>query len=74
MIEHPKRSIVKALSWRIFCFFLTISIVYAYTRNIKQSIGVGVGVDGVKLILYYIHERIWNRFHFGRQKPSDYQI
>ena len=74
MTEHPKRSIVKSISWRIFSFFLTVLIIYVYTRNIKQAIGVGAGIDIVKLILYYIHERIWNKSHFGRQKVTDYQI
>jgi uncharacterized membrane protein len=73
-MEHPKRSLAKAISWRIFSFILTILIIYAYTKNIKQSIGVGAGIDIVKMILYYIHERIWNRVHFGRPKPIDYQI
>lgn len=74
MTEHPKRSIVKTISWRLFSFFLTVLIIYVYTRNIKQSIGVGAGIDIVKFVLYYIHERLWNRSHFGRQKTGDYQI
>ena len=73
-MEHRKRSLLKTVSWRIFSFFLTIIIIYAYTRNIKQSIGVGAGIDIVKMFLYYLHERIWNKVKFGRGVPSDYQI
>ncbi len=73
-MEHPKRSIAKSITWRIFSFLLTIAIIYAYTRNIKQAIGVGAGIDIVKMILYYLHERLWNKLRFGRQKASDYQI
>lgn len=73
-MEHRKRSILKTLSWRIFSFFLTIIIIYAYTKNIKQSIGVGAGIDIVKMFLYYLHERIWNKIKFGRATPQDYQI
>lgn len=73
-MEHRKRSLLKTISWRVFSFFLTIIIIYAYTRNIRQSIGVGAGIDIVKMFLYYLHERIWNRVKFGRAKPQDYQI
>lgn len=73
-MEHPKRSFFKALSWRIFSFCLTVIIIFAYTRNIKQAIGVGAGIDIVKMALYYLHERLWNKTDFGRKKTQDYQI
>lgn len=53
---------------------LTVLIIFAYTKNIKNAIGVGAGIDGVKIILYYIHERIWNRIKFGRHRHPDYEI
>jgi len=73
-MEHPKRSLLKSLSWRLFSFMLTIIIIYAYTKNVKQAVGVGAGIDLVKMGLYYIHERLWNKVEFGRQKAQDYQI
>lgn len=73
-MEHRKRSVLKTISWRIFSFFLTIAIIYVYTKDIKQSIGVGAGIDAVKMVLYYIHERIWNKVKFGRMRKQDYQI
>jgi len=73
-VEHPKRSIVKSLSWRLFSYCLTVIILYAYTKKIGQSLGVGAGIDFIKMILYYIHERLWNKTHFGRLKNQDYQI
>jgi len=73
-MEHRKRSLLKSVSWRLFSFCLTILIIYAYTKNIKQSLGVGAGIDFIKMILYYVHERLWNKVKFGRQKEQDYQI
>jgi len=60
-VEHPRRSIVKSITWRVFSFLMTMGIIFAYTRNIRQAIGVGAGIDIVKLCLYYAHERLWNR-------------
>lgn len=73
-MEHHKRSIAKSVTWRLFSFMLTVIIIFAYTKNIKQAISVGAGIDIVKMFLYYIHERLWNKSHFGRHKGEDYQI
>jgi uncharacterized membrane protein len=73
-MDHPKRSLLKTVSWRIFSFFLTMFIIYLYTHNIKQAIGVGAGIDIVKMLLYYGHERLWNKIKFGRKSHQDYQI
>ena len=73
-MEHPKRSLAKAVSWRLFSFIMTVTIIYLYTKNIKQAIGVGAGIDIVKTVLYYLHERLWNKVSFGRHKVEDYQI
>jgi len=73
-MEHRKRSLCKTLSWRLFSFLLTVTIIYAYTKKLSQAISVGAGIDLVKMVLYYVHERIWNRVDFGRHEPTDYQI
>ncbi|MBU1113393.1 MAG: DUF2061 domain-containing protein [Candidatus Omnitrophica bacterium] len=73
-MEHIRRSVAKALSWRLFGFATTVFLVYFYSRDIKQALAVGVGLDGLKIVLYFVHERIWNRVGFGRRKPPEYQI
>ena len=73
-MEHPKRSLLKALTWRVIAFLVTIIAVYIYTKDIKQSLVVGVGANSVKIFLYYAHERIWNRVQFGKIKGPEYQI
>lgn len=65
---------MKSVSWRLFSFMMTIFIIFAYTRKIGQAIGVGAGIDIVKMILYYYHERLWNKSDFGRKKTEDYEI
>ncbi len=66
--ESHYRTILKALSWRVIATFTTMSIVFAFTRRIVLSVGVG-GVEVVtKLILYYLHERIWGLSGIGRKE------
>ncbi|MFQ5868034.1 MAG: DUF2061 domain-containing protein [bacterium] len=62
------RSIIKAISWRIFATIATILIVFAFTHKIILSLGVGAVGVVVKLILYYFHERIWTFIRFGKKK------
>jgi len=73
-MEHPKRSVVKALTWRIIAFLVTVIAVYIYSGDIKESLVIGISANSVKIFLYYIHERLWNKVKFGRVKQPEYQI
>ena len=73
-MEHPKRSLAKAVTWRVIAFVVTIVAIYIYSKDIRESLVVGISANVVKIFLYYAHERIWNRVKFGRIKTPDYQI
>lgn len=73
-MESHRRSIVKALTWRILALVTTSTVAMAVTGKVHFAITIGL-IDGViKLIIYYAHERAWNRIGFGRPKAPDYQI
>lgn len=76
MIEKHYRSITKAVSWRVTGTLDTIIISFIVTGEIKLAVSIGFIELFTKLILYYFHERMWNRISFGRIKPlpGDYQI
>ena len=73
-MEQHKRTLVKTITWRIIALLTTIVVVYAYSGDIKEALVIGVSANFVKIFLYYIHERIWNRVKFGRVKTPEYQI
>jgi len=62
------RSILKALSWRICATLTTVLIVFAFTRQLALSAGIGAVEVVTKLILYYFHERIWGFVGIGTRK------
>lgn len=66
MKEVQKRSLVKAVSWRFFATLTTIVIVYIATGELMLSLSVGAIEVIVKFILYYSHERVWNKINWGR--------
>jgi uncharacterized membrane protein len=74
--EKPIRSVVKALSWRITATLLIFLGSYLITGKLEQALTIGAFDFIVKLCIYYIHERIWNKIKFGRVKeyPPDYSI
>ncbi len=60
------RSLVKAVSYRALGSLATAVIAWAYIGNIGASAAIG-GVDAVgKMVIYFLHERLWARIPFGR--------
>ena len=69
MEEHDTkwRSLSKAVSWRIIASVTTIVIVWIATGDLALSAAVG-GLDVIlKFILYFIHERGWDRIKWGKE-------
>ncbi|MHB1687397.1 MAG: DUF2061 domain-containing protein [Ignavibacteriaceae bacterium] len=66
MIEKHNRSIVKAISWRIFGSIDTIIVSLLITRSYKLAISIGFVEVFTKMLLYYFHERLWNRVSYGK--------
>jgi uncharacterized membrane protein len=60
------RSGIKALTWRLVATVTTVSIVYALTGRLELIAAVGFYDVLLKLILFFLHERVWNRVQYGR--------
>ena len=67
-MEKPIRSLIKAISWRIVATLTTILLVFAFTGNLELSTSVGFLEFSLKILIYYVHERIWNISNFGRER------
>ena len=76
MHEKPYRSVVKTISWRTVGTLDTIIVSYFVTGNLVMAASIGSIEVITKMILYYFHERAWNKLKFGIVKPTenDYQI
>jgi uncharacterized membrane protein len=69
--DHHYRSITKAISWRVTGTVDTIVISWLITGQAKWALSIGFVEVFTKIVLYYLHERIWNRLDFGRAKVKD---
>jgi len=66
MKEKPYRSVVKTISWRAIGTLDTIIISYIIIGELKFALSIG-GIElFTKMILYFLHERTWNKINFGR--------
>lgn len=66
MREFHKRSVVKAICWRVLATFTTMGVVFFFTRRVAIAMEVGAVEVVVKILLYYGHERLWSRIRWGR--------
>jgi len=66
MKENKSRSIGKSISWRILASCDTVLISYFITGSILIAASIGSIEILTKMFLYYFHERVWDKFEFGR--------
>lgn len=75
MIDSGLRSILKSLSWRVTATLTTIIISFIVTGQVTVALTIGFFEFFTKLIIYYVHERFWNKIKFGRKvPPPEYYI
>ena len=65
--SHP-RSLAKALSWRFLGTVATTLLVFLFTRQVVLSLTVGAVEFIAKIGLFWLHERLWDKLPFGRQR------
>jgi uncharacterized membrane protein len=71
MHEKPYRSIVKGISYRIIGTITTFIISYFVTGKATSAAAIGIVDVALKVLIYYFHERAWNRVSFGRIKERE---
>lgn len=71
-METHKRSMVKSITWRIVGVFLLGGITWMVTHDWKEMTLITILFHSIRMVMYYYHERIWLRVHWGRiRHPLD---
>lgn len=63
--ESRKRHIIKTISWRAIGTLDTIMLSWFITGNPLTGLKIGLAEVITKMVLYYLHERVWYRINFG---------
>ena len=74
IIESHRRHLLKTVSWRFIGTLDTIILSWVISGDAMIGFKIG-GLEMItKMILYYIHERVWYKVNFGlsyRRKIAD---
>lgn len=72
--ETNIRSIAKGFSWRLFATTTTVIIVYIFFGRLDLAIAAGIIETISKVLLYYAHEKIWQRVRWGKKKIEPFNL
>ena len=66
MNQEHKISVLKAISWRLIATSITMVFTYSVTGRLDFMTSIGLGDIAIKMTLYFLHERAWEKRYFRR--------
>ena len=69
--ESPWRSLAKAFCWRALGSLGTIALAFALTHDRGLAAIIGGGEVLTKVVLFFLHERVWARVPFGLERVGE---
>lgn len=69
--DRRLRSVAKGASWRLAATCDTIILAWIFTGAFDIAIKIGISEIVTKIALYYLHERIWERWQMGTLSSGD---
>ena len=70
MKVQRKRSLTKAITYRIIIIILDVTVLYLLTARLDIALGFMIISNTYTSVAYYVHERLWNRTDWGKTKPK----
>lgn len=68
MIDSKNRTFLKACSWRLLAIFLLGVITYLLTGSLKTVTLVTLFYHSVQILMFFLHERVWNYIKWGKTR------
>ena len=66
MNDSNNRSIAKTISWRLTGSFSTFMISYLILGSFSIASSIAIIQIIANTLLYYLHERVWNKINWGK--------
>ena len=63
--DSRKRHLIKTITWRIIGTLDTVLLSWFITGSPETGLKIGLVEVISKMVLYYLHERMWYRINFG---------
>ena len=68
---QTRRSVVKAVTYRLVIMCLDFVTIYLLTGAAKVAVGFMVASNLYTTVAYFVHERVWSRVRWGiSEAPS----
>jgi uncharacterized membrane protein len=64
--EKRYRSFTKALVYRLLSICIDYTVAYFITQDFEKSTAIVILSNTVSLIVYFAHERAWDRISWGK--------
>lgn len=68
LTSSKSRHLAKTITWRVVGTIDTMLLAWLISGNPMIGLKVGLAEVLTKMILYYLHERLWYRINFGLDK------
>jgi len=65
--ERIPRSIVKVITWRVVITMSNFTAGYLASGSWQTGLKVAIGATIINSIIYYLHERAWNKASWGKK-------
>ena len=73
VLESRKRHIAKTITWRFIGTLDTMVIAWIISGNPLTGLKIGFAEVLTKMIIYYLHERVWYKSDYGlEQRKHEY--
>jgi uncharacterized membrane protein len=75
IVDTRWRSLAKSITWRVAGIIILGGLSWLFTRGWRETALITITFNAIRLILYYFHERAWEKIGWGRRKiKEDYMI
>jgi uncharacterized membrane protein len=65
-----KRHLMKTITWRVVGTLDTMILGWLISGDFKIGVTIGGFEVITKMILYFLHERLWYKYNFGFKKDG----
>ena len=71
--DSRKRHLAKTVTWRVVGTIDTMILAWIISGDPMVGLQVGFAEVVTKMILYYLHERIWYKVDFGLEQRKNFR-
>lgn len=71
IIDLKIRSWTKSFTWRILGVIILLPLTYLFTGTWESAAALTLVFHLLRVVLFYLHERLWERVSWGRNGNND---